>query len=145
MLAEHQVRQGLLVAILDRGRRQGLVKGEVATVTIERALAGSLGYALFKHAQSVVALDHAYVPALGAALAVGRVDEEAEVGPLDALLGRHVAVLGSVDEVRPCGRLGQLWVRLGGRERLDRLGQRAIWLGRRPGGAVLGGGRERGG
>ena len=100
VLAEHQVRQDLLVAILDRRGGQGLVEGDVAAVAVERALAAGLGIALLDHRQGVVVERRADFHALGAALAVVRVDEEAEVGAFEALLGGHVAVLGRVDEVR---------------------------------------------
>ena len=140
VLAEHHVGQGLLVAILDRGRRAGSCRrrcrgGSDRACTRRSASA----VALLGHHQGVVALGHANVHALGAALAVVRVDEEAEVGALDALLGGHVAVLGGVDEVLP-GRLGgQRRVRLGGGERVDRLRQRGLRLGGGHDGAVRAG------
>jgi len=83
-----------------------------------------------RHDESGVALGQADVDALGAALAVQRIDEEPEVRRLEAALGGHVGVLGGVDEVLLRRLGGPARVRLAGRERLDRGGQGGLWLGR---------------
>ncbi len=66
-----------------------------------------------------MALRDADVDALGAALAMDRVDEQPEVRGLDAALGRDVRVLRRVDEMRLRRLNRELGPRLSRGERLD--------------------------
>ena len=131
VLTEHDVGEGLLIAVLDRRSGQRPEEADVAAVAIERALAAGLRVTLLRHDESIVAQRRAHLHALGTALAVVWVDEDSKVGRLDAPLGRDVGVLRGVDEVRSGGLRGQRRVRLLRGERVDRPGQRALWLSRR--------------
>ena len=91
-------------------------------VALERGLAsGSVRRALVDHEQRVVARARAHLDALGAALAVDRVDEDPEGRRLEAAPRRHVAVLLVVwtkwDRAR---RGGDVRLGLAGGERRDR-------------------------
>ena len=105
VLAEHQVGEGLLVAVDVGGRRERAEEAHVAVVALERRLAGrGLLGDLVDHDQRVVAERGAHLDALGAALAVDGVDEDPELAAIVALARRNLAVLLRVGEVRTGGR-----------------------------------------
>ena len=80
VLAEHEVGQRLLVAVLGRRRRQRAEERHVARVALERGLAGrpARRVDLVDHDERVVAERGADLDALAAALAVAGVDEDPE-------------------------------------------------------------------
>ncbi len=61
----------------------------------------------------------AHLDALGAALAVERLDEDPECGRFESVLGRYLGVLLRADEMRSDAFLGHCWRRLCLGERRD--------------------------
>jgi hypothetical protein len=130
VLAKHEVREGLLVAV--RGRRGGKAaeQPQVAREALQRALASGSGRHLVDHHQRIVALGVAHLDALRAALAVDRVDEQAERRGLEAATGRDVGVLRRPGEPLACRANGDLGLGLRGGMGRDRGAEHRFGLGR---------------
>src|SRR5205814_4064718 len=87
-LAEHEIAEGLLIPVFGGRRRQGAEETHVARVALEGRLGAPTGRDLVDHAQRVVAERDTDFDAFAAALAVHRIDEEAEPRRLVTVLRR---------------------------------------------------------
>ena len=113
MLAEHHVGECLLVAI-GRGRdRQRSEEAHVARIALDGPAACRRRGSLVDHPERVVAEGVADLDAFGAALAVGRIDEDPERRRLEAALRRDVARTSSSSRSATGSRSRRAGARLG--------------------------------